>query len=213
MADLFEEGLGSIDWNNFGQSFSGLSQIYQADSIQQSATANQISQIRYSGQVAAQGAMLSAEGYRKQAALIPKILNFNLDIDRLNTQRNLDAQSRQFQRLLGAQVSQIAASGASLSSGSALQIRNETINTFANRMLQTRTDAENKKRTEIFNANMQQFQLEEQASVEDYNAKLAQWNAEVQTINAKNAASVRSWQYQRSASSMIPTLFSELFQE
>lgn len=213
MADLFEEGLGSIDWNNFGQSFSGLSQIYQADSIQQSATANQISQIRYSGQVAAQGAMLSAEGYRKQAALIPKILNFNLDIDRLNTQRNLDAQSRQFQRLLGAQVSQIAASGASLSSGSALQIRNETINTFANRMLQTRTDAENKKRTEIFNANMQQFQLEEQASVEDYNAKLAQWNAEVQTINAKNAASVRSWQYQRSASSMAPTLFSELFQE
>lgn len=212
MSDLFDGVFGNIDWSSFGQSLTGLSQMYQADSAQQAATQNQITQIGYSGQVAAQGSMMSAAGYRKQAALIPKLLGFNLTVDKLNTQRTLEAQGRQFQRLLGTQISQIAASGVSLSSGSALQIRNETIDTFANKMLQTRIDAENRRRSETFGAEMQQYQLEEQASVEDYRGQLAQWNAEVQSVNARNAAETRSWQSQKSAWGAVPTLFSELFQ-
>lgn len=212
MSDLFDGVFGNVDWSTFGQSLTGLSQIYQADRIQQAAAQNMITQIGYSGQVAAQGSMLSAAGYRKQAALVPKLLNFNLATDELNTQRALEAQGRQFQRLLGTQISQIAASGASLSSGSALQIRNETIDTFANKMLQTRIDTENKRRSEIFNAEMQQYQLEEQAGVEDYNAQLAQWNAEVQSVNARNASETRSWQSRKSIWGAVPTLFSELYQ-
>jgi hypothetical protein len=222
MSDYYDEGLyesyngnnvSGSDWANFGQSFAGLYQVYRADQLQQEATEGQVSQIRYAGQVASQGAMMSAAGYRKQAALVPRILSFNLAVDNLNTQRALEAEGRQFHRLLGTQISQIAASGVSLTSGSSLQVRNETIDTFANKMLQTRVDAENRRRTQVFEANMHQFQLEEQASVEDYNAQLAQWNAEVQAVNARNASQARSYQSQQSLMSGVPTLFSELFQE
>jgi len=203
----------NIDWGNTAQSIAGLGQMYAAEQYQQQATENQIAQLRYSGQIAAQGALLSAEGYRKQAALVPEVLQFNLAVDNLNTQRKLQAQGRLFQRTLGSQVSQIAASGVSLTSKSALEVRNETISTAATQMLNTRLDAENARRATVYQAEMQQYQLEEQANVQEYQAQLAQWNADVQAINAQNAQAARSYQSSRQMWNTLPTLMGEFFQQ
>lgn len=149
----------------------GMFQQLQAGNIAQAGANAQAQTIRVGGDIAATGATLTAAGFRSSAESVKQSMVFNLEIDRINLQRKLKAASRQFQRTLGQQLTQQAASGISLTSKSALMIRNETQDVFGRAILNMKVDAENTIKAKQFESEVKQVQLENQARASDFRAE------------------------------------------
>lgn len=202
-----------VDYNNLFGSMAGLAEQWHANSLMQAATDVQINNIRASGQIAAQGALLSASGYRESAKALEPALMFNLEIDSMNHQRQLDAMGRQASRILSKQTAQVAQAGISVGSKSALMMRNEVVNNLSTQVLYSSIDTENKRRAEIFGKNMQVYTLEGQAINAENQANIATWQAEVSAVNARNQQAISSYQSNQKVMSGIPSILGQLFQE
>lgn len=166
---------------------SGLFKTFQSASLMSSAASAQAASIRTGGEIAAQGALLSAAGYRESIKAVQGATEFNLGVDSLNLQRQLSATSRQFQRTVGKQLNQQATTGISVTSKSFLQLRSEASNIFGTAMLNMKVDAENKRRATIFESQVKQTNLENQA-------RAAEYRAEAERVMAANRAAQAEYQ-------------------
>lgn len=160
---------------------------FQAANLVGSAAASQAQGIRIGGEIAAQGALLSAQGFRQSAISVARATEFNLATDQINNQRRLQSISRQFQRTLGKQTVQTAKSGLALTSKSFLELRNESLDIFGRAMLNFRIDAENKRRATIFESQVKQTNLENQA-------RAAEYRAQAERVLASNRAAEAAFQ-------------------
>lgn len=196
---------------NFLGMLGGLTKQFQAANITSSGANREASAILQGGEMSAQGYLLSAAGYRTAQGSIEGSLNFNLAIDRKNLTRQLSATSRQAQRVLGRQTVEAASSGFNLNSKSFLMLRNEATDLFSNALLNLKLDAENTRRSNIFQAEVQKVNLENQARAAEFQAAVARTSA----INRANQASFQGTLAQKgawdSAFKAAPTLLSSLF--
>jgi len=202
------------------------------------AARQQAQTITSGGQIAAQGAEMTAAGIRQSAGSVFQANQFNLQVDNLNVQRRLKAVSRQSQRLIGTQIAGFAASGLSVTSKSFLQLRNESLDTFDQQLLNIKVDAQNSRRAKIFETQSQLINLENQAKASDYRAKaervmasnkaaetlyqgeIARYQVQINNANVQNRASearfqgeIAEFQAQQQVTRAIPTLLGQLFQE
>jgi len=125
------------------------------------------------GQIESRGRLLSASAFRQSAKSVREATNFNLQVDNINTQRRLRAQSRQYQRLLGQQLSQQTRTNVSVTSKSFLMLRNETSDLMTRNLVNTKVDAENIRRSKTFESQIKQTELENRARIEEFSAAAA----------------------------------------
>ena len=135
----------------------------------------------------ASGGNLSGEAFRLASISVGQALSFNLGIEETNKQRQLKSVSRKFQRTIGQQISQQAASGISITSKSSMQLRNETMDVFGTSMLNLKLDHENVKRGRIFEAQIQQTNLENQA-------RAAEFRQRADKINQTNQGNLNAFE-------------------
>ena len=201
------------DFANLLGSLSGMFQQQQAVGIIQQGASAQAQTIRIGGEIAAQGSLLSASGFRTSATAVGQATSFNLSIDKTNTQRKLKSITRQFQRTLGKQTSQVAKAGISVTSKSFLQLRNETLDVFGTALLNTKLDAENSKRAKIFESQVKQTNLENQARAAEFNAAAQRVMASNRAAEAEFQGEIAAFKGQQNLNRQLPTLLGQMFQE
>lgn len=195
--------------NIFGM-IGGITQSLRAADITAQGASIQAQQSLIGGEIAAQGSLFQAAGFRQSAVSLGQANTFNLAIDKINLQRQLQATSRQFQRTVGTQMTQQAGTGLSLTSKSYLMVRNESADLFSRAMLNMKVDAENTKRSKIFETQVRQMNLENQA-------RGAEYQAAAERVLASNRAAMAEWQGEQaqnqafsSAIGKLPTLLSAI---
>lgn len=201
-----------VDIVNLLGTVTGLTQQFQAASITQAGAEAQAQSIRVGGEIAAQGAALTAAGFRESAEGVRRATAFNLEIQGVNLHRQLQKTSRQMQRLLGRQITQQASSGLAIGSKSFLQLRNESLDTFNNAMLQLKVDTENRRRAQLFESQVKQVNLENQARAADYRAAAERVLASNRAAEAAFQGELAQFKATKSAIGAVPTLLSQVFQ-
>lgn len=137
----------------------------------QQAIDSEVATITSGGEVAAQGALLTAYGFRQSAESVRQATKYNLETDKVNLQRKLKATSRQYQRVLGRQLAQQGGTGLSIGSKSFLALRNETADALSRTLLNTKVDAENTRRSLIFESQLKRSQLQHQTTAATFQAE------------------------------------------
>ena len=170
--------------NLFGSLF-GLSQIFSGASIASSAANAQAQAILTGGNIQASGAKLTAAGFRQSAESVREATAFNIQIDKMNTKRQLDAIARQSNRLLARQRVTAASSGIALTSKSFLQLQNEAIDTVQRQMTDFKVAAENSIRAKQFESSVRQVNLENQARAAEFQGEAAKVTAANRAAEAR----------------------------
>ena len=201
----------AFDLGNFIQGGVGIFQQFQAANIVSSGADLQAQSIIQGGELSAQGAFLSAAGFRQSRNAVAQATQFNLQIDSMNLNRRLSAQSRQFQRVIGRQISQTASTGLAVGSKSFLQIRNEATDIFSRSMLNLKLDAENQRRSAIFTSQVQQTNLENQARAAEFQAEASRVLASNKAAEVRFQGDIAQFRARQSASQGFGTLLSQAF--
>lgn len=200
------------DLSNLFSSLFGIGQQLSAANMMSSAAQSQAATIRTGGEIAAQGALMSAAGFRSSAEAVRGATEFNLGVDAINNHRRMKATSRQLQRTLGRQTTQIASRGIAQTSKSALMIRNESLDIFQRAMLNLKVDAENQRRSRIFQSQIQQTNLENQARAAEYRAAAERVMASNRAAEAAFQGEISQFRARQKVVKSIPTLLSQLTQ-
>lgn len=164
---------------------------------------SQASALRVSGAMQANGLVMTAEALKQSAKAVEEIGVFNQSVQDINAQRRLQATTRQYERGLGAQMTQAATMNINLGSKSFLQVRNETLDNFARDTLALKIDAENARRANQFETQMNITNLKNQQ-------KAAEYQAEVAKVTAENQARAAEFSSKQSKIGAIGGLFKAL---
>ncbi len=202
-----------MDLNNLIGTLGGLFQNFQAAGIAQQGYQMEAESARIGGEIAAQGALLSAAGYRQSALAVRGATVFNLGVDDLNTQRQLKAMSRQYQRVVSNQIAQTAANGVLITGKSALMLRNEAADMVGTQFIDVKLDAQNKRKATIYQSEVQQTQLENQARAAEYQAAAERVMAANRAAQAEYQGEVASFGASQKMWQGAGTIMSELFQQ
>lgn len=121
-----------------------------------------------------------AELFRQAASSTQAIAEYNIELDKQALSRELDTTSRQLRRLLSTQKSQMATTGASISSKSFLALTNNTLDAVQRQVL----DAKNAQRTI---ADQRRYQAAAQAVDLQNRALASEYEAEISMFKQKRA--------------------------
>lgn len=190
---------------------SGLVGIYQGGQIAAAGSEAQAQTIIQSGEISAQGATLTAAGYRQSAAAVQQASIFNEKINEINESRKLSAMSRQYQRTIGAQLRGQASSGLSVTGKSFLLVQSETANVFEKMMLDFKIDAENARRAQKFETDVRMVTLENQARAAEYQAAASRVMAANKAAEARYAGEVAQFKANQQVLGEMPTLLGQVF--
>ena len=200
-----------FDIGSIFQGIMGVSTILQGADIAQQGSALAAQTIIQGGEVAAQGAQFTAAGLRQSAESVRQATSFNLQVDAINTQRELSTLSRQYHRTLGTQKAQMASQGLSINSKSYMAIQANTANAFERALANTAIDAENAKRARIFESQVKQTNLENQARAADYQAQAERVLAANRAAQEQYAGEVAAHQAQSKAFGQVGSLLGNIF--
>lgn len=198
------------DFGNLVQGIFGLSQIMRASSIAQEGAAQQAAAIIQGGEVAAQGAQLTADGFRVSKESVRQAAEFNQGIHKINTQRRMSAVSRQFQRTTGQQFAAQATSGLSLGSKSFLLIQAETRDSFERSLKNISIDAINQANAARFQSEVKQVQLENQARASEFRAASERALARTRAAEAESRGNISSARGGQQIAKALPSLLSQV---
>ncbi len=199
-----------IDYSTLNQVNRAIYGANQSLSLIDQGTALSVNSIINAGEYQAQGNLIQAQGYKDAIGFNQGIYSFNAAIDAENTLRNINALSRQFQLTTSKQISQQAVTGADLGSKSALMVRQETMGVFQEKLAQTAMDAENSRRAKLFESQVQQYGLSQQANAANYNASTARLNAANRAAEVAFGASVQKTKIIDQVNQTLPTLLSNI---
>ena len=189
------------------QKMAGIGMQFMSAGIARAGAQAEAANIRTGGEIAAQGALLSAAGFRQSAASVAQATSFNLEVDKINVNRQLQATTRQYQRLIGKQINQQGGSGLAIGSKSFLMLRNESVDFMGSALLNIKLDAENTRKSRIFESEVRQMNLENQA-------RGAEYQAAAERVLANNRAQMAEYQGEiatfRTISKAIPSLLGSL---
>jgi hypothetical protein len=200
-----------FDIGSLFQGIQGVSSILQGGDIAQQGSEMAAASIIQGGEIAAQGAQFTAAGLRQSAESVRQAANFNLQIDAINSKRELSSLARQFHRTAGIQRTQMAASGLNLNSKSYMAIQSNTANAFETALKNMALDAENTRRARIFETQVKQMNLENQARAADYQAQAERVLASNKAAQEQYAGAVASSQAQAKAGQEIGNLIGSIF--
>lgn len=117
------------------------------------------------------GYEMQAGGYRQAATSTLHAAYYNVQLNNINLNRNLDAMSRQIRGTSSTQRTQAAATGAAVGSKSFLMVQNETLNAFARQASDLRASNKYQNQAEIYAAQTRAAAFENQA-------RMAEWQAD-----------------------------------
>lgn len=130
--------------------------------------------------IQASAAQYAGVGYRQQAASTQDVAEYNIALDRNQLLKELDVYSREISRGLALQRSQMATTGASVSSKSFLSLQNQILNqasrSIVDRISQQKILADQRR----FSAKQQAVELENQARLSEYAAEVSLFQSKQQ---------------------------------
>lgn len=189
------------------EQFAGLANILAGGFISAQGANSQASNIITAGEIQAQGSLLTAAGFRVSKQSVQDVANFNIQVQKINELRQLSSMSQQFQRTIGANISAVSASGININSKSALMVRNQVADTFERSMLHFKLDAENKRRATIFESNIRQTNLENQARAAEYQAAAARVLASNRASETRAGGQASMFQAFTKAATSLSSIF------
>ena len=148
--------------------------------------------IRTSGEISRNQSRFAAKVLEKRIPLIKAETAFNLQSQDLNLKRQLHIQARQRSRTIGAQLARQGKSGISVGSKSSLLVRNEVSEEISRAMIHTKLQAQNQRRSTLFNSLVQQLKLKDDAQVLRQSGRSAIVQAENRALESIFAANLRA---------------------
>ena len=109
------------------------------------------------------GANQAASAYRMAGVASLEAANYNVELEKLNLQRNLDASSRQFSRFMSTQRTEAASTGFLSGSKSFLQVVDTTLSVFERQLVDTRSASKQAAETILFEGRAAQVEFENRA--------------------------------------------------
>jgi hypothetical protein len=161
-----------------------------------------------SGQVEAAGARMTAAGLRVAQETATQASKYNMQINEINTNRQIEALIRESERLASRQRAEAASTGFSVASKSSMAVQNETFDFFENAIRVVKTDAENQRKADDYELRARLVSLENQARAADYQAQAAIVLANNRAAEARYAGEVAQFRSMSSGISRIGSLFS-----
>lgn len=134
------------------------------------------------------GANMAADAYVRQGQAAIAAGQYNVDLDRLKTDRMIESVNRQFSQLIGQQRTAMAATGLRSSSKSFLQVANETLNVLTNEVVRMKDDAHQRQEAIMFQAAGAQVTALNQASAAAFQGRVAEYQAGVYRAKAIGGA-------------------------
>lgn len=125
-----------------------------------------------------------AEQFRAAASNTQAIAEYNIELDRQALARDLDATSRQLRRLMSTQRSQMATTGASMSSKSFLAIANNTLDAVQRQVLDARNAQQTVAQQRRFQASQRAVELQNQALAAEFAAEVSMFRKKRATTEA-----------------------------
>ncbi len=199
-----------IDTNILNQVNKAIFGVNQSLSLIDQGTGLSVNSILQGGSLQAQGYLLQAQGLRTASSYSNQTYNFNSAIDSINTIRNINFLSTEFQHITSKQLAAQSNSGISVGSKSALALRQETMGIYQEKIEQVKTDSENVRRSKLFESQIQQFNYNQQASAAELNAQSARINAANKATEAQFAGQVQKYKITDQANQYIATLLSNI---
>lgn len=199
-----------IDYNTLNQVNQSLFGTIQANNMIDYSTQTSINQINQGWQYQNLGFANVANGLAQASKTLNDIYNFNAAIAAENTVRTINNLSAQNRAVDNKQVAQYAGSGIDVGSASLNSLRSESLAHYQNSIRQTKMDAENQRR-----ANQYQLQVQQ---ANNYREQLANAN-NMQANNISNQNKIAAAQYsgytekykiQSQLNSVLPTLLSNI---
>jgi len=139
-------------------------------------------------EISAAASGMTAAGYRQSARAVEQAAQFNQSIDALNLSRRLDSIARAQRLTTGKQLTAQATSGLSLGSKSFLMVQSEARSMFETSLLNVRIDAENQRRSNRFQTQVQQATLENKARAAEFQASSSRAIAQAQARQVTDSA-------------------------
>jgi len=119
-----------------------------------------------------QGANLAANQFRLSGAANLAQGQYNAALQKLNTNRQLDALSREIRSTLSSQQVLTATSGLSTTSKSFLAVMNDTLTKFERQIVDLRSVSEQRQRQILFDAESRRVQAENQARAQVFSGQI-----------------------------------------
>ncbi len=158
-----------------GQSVSGGMMVGQSIGIANLAA----QQHQAAATLAIQGANLSAGAYRNAANSAHQVANYNIQLDRLNTNKQIEGFRISVRNLVSSQRASAATTGFATGSKSFLSIMSDTLSGAEARIVDMRNSASQRARTVRFEAELQATQLENQARAAEFSGQVQAWQSQV----------------------------------
>lgn len=130
------------------------------------------------------GYVRSDQGLRQQAAQAIALGQYNVELDRLKTARALEAKQRQFEMMVGAQRTQLAASGLRSSSQSFLEVSNEALTRATKDLLRIKEDADQRQENIMFSAASRENETQQRRQALQFQKEVDQYKAGVKKAKA-----------------------------
>jgi len=213
MAQLPTNGFDLAGLTSLLGGVSSIVQPFASSSMVSSAANAQASSIRIGGDISAQGQLLNAAGLRVSAQSVQAATQFNLGVDAINTGRRVKALNDQFRHTVGQQIGATAANNISVGSKSALLLRNEAMTAFHGAILNVKQDAENQRRSTVFQSDVAQINLENQARASEFGAAATRIASSNQAADVAFQGEIAKFGATTKAVSRIPTILGQIFQE
>lgn len=134
------------------------------------------------------GANMAADAYVLQGQAAIQAGQYNVDLDRLKTDRMIESVNRQFSQLIGQQRTAMAATGLRSTSKSFLQVANETLNILTNEVVRIKDDAHQRQEAIMFQAAGAKVTALNQASAAAFKGRVAEYQAGVERAKAIGGA-------------------------
>lgn len=189
----------------------GLTQSFLGSMKTASGFEAQASSIIQGGEIAAQGAQMTADSYRQSAQMVQMASIFNSQVDKFNTFQQIQSVGRNAQRAFGLQTAQIAQAGLSQTSKSALMLRNEAMDVFTKQISNIKIDARNKQEARRFETESRMVNLENQARAAEYQGAVERVNAQNRASQAQYQADQATFGGIKNIISKAPTLLGNIF--
>jgi hypothetical protein len=134
------------------------------------------------------GANMAADAHVLQGAAAIQAGQYNVELDKLKTDRMIKSVNRQFSSLIGQQRTAMAATGLRSDSKSFLAVADETLNTLSSEVLRIKEDAHQRQEAIMFKAADQRITALNQASAAAFQGRVAEYQAGVQRARAVGGA-------------------------
>jgi hypothetical protein len=122
-------------------------------------------------------AQMAALGFRQAGSATTAIANYNIELDRQQTAKQLDVFSRQIHKVSSTQIGQMSRTGVALGSKSFLAVQAATLDNANRQIVQMKDAQQLMAQQRLFEAKQSEVDFENRARAAEYQSEVFKWQS------------------------------------